>query len=220
MMKLRRSRYGPAHDVGHEVGRHGRARALDGDGRARLQLLLGHAGKAVDEVLADQRLRQHLAAHVLAQRAEAGLVDAEGDDRALALAVQADLGDLARAHAGDLQVAPVLQAEGVVEDDLVLALGRAAAAGAAAAHGGQAGDEAREEHDDRDAPHWPGSTCPGSQLWSGVGFHGFDLSGATNSAAPGQRLRWPVAVVRSVTALRSGTGIGLTTPSTVANALT
>ena len=86
---------------------------------AGLQALLGGAGPAVDEVLADQRLRAGLAEGVGAQRAEAVLGDREVDQRALGAAVDAHAGDVAGADAGDLDVGAVDDAERVVELDRV-----------------------------------------------------------------------------------------------------
>ncbi len=89
--------------------------------RAGLEVLAGPCRGAVDEVLADQRLRARLAEGVAAQRAEAVLVDLEVDQRVLGPLVELDLRDLARAHAGDLHVAALDEAERVVELDRELA---------------------------------------------------------------------------------------------------
>ena len=105
------------------------------------EVLRRGAGLAVDEVLADQRLRAHVAVRVGAQVAEARLVDLDPDQRAVGLAVELELRDLARAHAGDLQVAAVDQAERVVELDPV-AVARGAVAGAAEDDPERAGDRA------------------------------------------------------------------------------
>jgi hypothetical protein len=106
-----------------EVRRHDRRRALDRDRRAGLERGRLDARLAVDEVLADQRLRPGLAGHVGADRAEAGLGDVDLDQRAVGLLVDLHLADLARADAGDLHVAAGDQAEGVVELDPVGGLG-------------------------------------------------------------------------------------------------
>jgi hypothetical protein len=210
---------GAAQDVVDEVRRDRARGALDADHVALVELAARLAGLAVDVVLADERLRGDVARRVRAQGAEALLGDVEADDRVLGLAVEVELRDLARADAGDLEVAALDQAERVVELDLellaLLVLGRAAGEQHEAGGG-------RDERDDGDdAPHRcaPGKSWFGSQLKSGVGFHGFDLSGAGNSAPPGQRLRWPVAVTWAPASVRSGSGIGLTTPSMFANAL-
>jgi hypothetical protein len=159
---------GAAQDVVDEVGRHGRRRPADGDDGARLELLLGRAGQAVDEVLADQRLRARLAEHVAAQRAEAVLVDLEADQRVLGALVELDGGDLARAHAGDLEIAALDEAEGVVELDPVHPLvGIRARAGQRDPAGAEARDD---EQGDQRAPHGPSGSSEASHGKSSVGL--------------------------------------------------
>ena len=119
---------------------------------AGLQPLLGGAGPAVDEVLADQRLRAGLAEGVGAQRAEAVLGDREVDQRALGAAVDAHAGDVAGADAGDLDVGALDDAERVVELDRVGPVLRVLRAGAGRRDdGGGAGGE--QQGDDEQAAH-------------------------------------------------------------------
>ena len=138
---------GAAHDVGQQVGRDRRGRALDGDGVARLELLGRLAGRAVDVVLADQRLRPRLAGGVGAQRAEAVLGELEVDERLVALVVQPQLRDRPRPHAGDLDVAALDEPERVVELDGELRAALLLGAGRRERVGARAG----EDEDDRRA---------------------------------------------------------------------
>ena len=110
------------------------------------------ARPAVDEVLADQRLRPRLAERVGAHRAEAGLVDRDVDQRALGAAVDAHAGDAAGADAGDLHVGAVDDPERVVELD------REAAAARLLRAGGRRGEDRRgagaeQEAEDEQAAH-------------------------------------------------------------------
>jgi len=108
---------GQAQDVVEQVRRDRGGGLRDGNAPAGGQPLCGGAGPAVDEVLADQRLRARLAERVLAQRAEALLGHLELDERTLGLAVDVQGRDLARTHAGDLHVAAFDEPERVVELD-------------------------------------------------------------------------------------------------------
>ena len=140
---------------------------VDRDHRAVRQALARRARVAVEEVLADQRLRAGLAGGVGAQVAEAVLGDAEADLRAQRALVELHVGDRPRAHAGDLQVAALDQAEGVVELDPVLGLlvradAREAVGGEAGGGGDRDDDEGGDE--DRASRQLPGSVWLGSQL--------------------------------------------------------
>ena len=120
---------GQPHDVLNEVGGNRRLGVADGDRRPRLQRLAVLAGLAVDEVLADQRLRARLAEGVGLERAKPALRDLHRDERVaggVAAAVDAVLGkldrlDLSGADAGDLEIGAGDEAERVVELDLVRA---------------------------------------------------------------------------------------------------
>ena len=158
---------GLAEDVVDEVGRDRRRRLRDRDPRARLELLPRRAREAVEEVLADQRLRARLAVHVAPQRPEAVLVDAEADERVLRALVEPDVGDLAGPHARDLEVAALDQPEGVVELDPVRVVPRPAEAGREDHVGAQRRDEAE---DDERAPHLPSGPSDASHGKSGDGL--------------------------------------------------
>ena len=103
----------------------------------------------------------------VAQRAEALLGELEVDERAVALLVEPQLGDRARADAGDLDVAALDEPERVVELDGELRAALLLRAGRRERVGARAGED---EDDDEGAPHLPGSTCDGSQGKSGVGL--------------------------------------------------
>ena len=79
---------GQAHDVLDQVRRDRGGRLLDRHAAARRQLLLRRARQAVQEVLADRRLRSCLAEHVRAQRAEALLGDRHLHQRLLGALVE------------------------------------------------------------------------------------------------------------------------------------
>jgi hypothetical protein len=93
-------------------------------------------------------------------------VRSESDERVARLAIELEVGDLARAHAGDLEVAALDQAEGVVELDPVLAGLRGAVLVAGTGRREHAADDEHEDpEDDREALHQlPGSTWVGLQL--------------------------------------------------------
>src|SRR5437868_137210 len=83
-------------------------------------------GFALDEVLADQRLRPRLAERVGAELAKAGLLDLHRDQRVALARIALDAavlevyrGDLSRLHPRDLEVRAVDEPEGVVDRDLV-----------------------------------------------------------------------------------------------------
>ena len=67
--------------------------------------------------------------------------------------------------------------------------------------------------------YFPGRTWVGSQLKSGVGFHGREPSSDVWSPPPGQRLRWSVDAAAWNASSRSSGGTGVSWPSTSANAL-
>ncbi len=96
---------GPAHDVGEQVGGDGRAGLRRPGSRAPSASLCGIRPRpAVEEVLADQRLRPALAERVRAQGAEAVLGRPRCRPARRASRVQAQPGDRPGADAGDLEV--------------------------------------------------------------------------------------------------------------------
>ena len=112
---------GPAHDVGHQVDCDRGTGLLHGQAPAVGEPLVGGARLAVHEVLTDERLRADLAACVLAQVGQPRLRNLGLHERN---GPAPDLGDLerrrlSRAHAGDLEVAALGEAERVVEEQLV-----------------------------------------------------------------------------------------------------
>jgi hypothetical protein len=158
------------------------------------QPVRGGARLAVHEVLADERLRSHLAARVFAQVGQPRLRDLGLDDgERPGLALEAHLAGLAGAHTGDLEVAALGQAEGVVEHDLI---GPGVVVGA--------GSRAQPEHcrdarghdgDDRArALHGPTDLWLGSQSSAAASSAVSTLlpSAAGASLAPGQRRNWSV----------------------------
>jgi len=158
---------GLAEDVVDEVGRDRRRGLLHRDPPAGLELLRRRAGQAVEEVLADERLRARLAVHVAAQRPEPAAIDAKADERVLRAAVELDLRDLAGAHARDLQVATLDEPERVVELDPVRVLLVVAEPGREDDVGAQGPDE---RHDDERPLHLPSGSCDGSHGKSADGL--------------------------------------------------
>jgi hypothetical protein len=153
---------GAPHDVVDEVDRDRRARLLHGDRRPPGQALLARAGLAVEEVLADQRLRPRLAEDVRAQVTETALGDLDLDDRAVRAAVDLEAGDLPGADARDLDVGAVDEPEGVVELDLVARRAVTVAGARGRQHPRRSGGQ--HEADEQRAPHGPSGSWPGSQL--------------------------------------------------------
>jgi hypothetical protein len=152
--------------------------------RAKRRALRG-ARRALDELLADQRLRLDRAVGVAAERREL-LADPHLDAR-LVLRRELDVDDAAGLRPGDLHVLAGDQERGVVEDrvDAVVAALRTAAARRAQRQPGEHRAQGRRRS--REAPH--GLSC-GLHCASGAS-NGFDLSGAACDAAPGQRLTMP-----------------------------
>ena len=128
---------------------------------------------ALDEALADQRLRAHDAARVAAEVLVAGVGDVEHHGGLLVLR-QVDRVDRADADAGDLDVLAGDHEAGVVEDraDLVV-LAFLAAPEDEDHHGGGRGDQ---QDDGGDAGHGPGSTRLGSQSRPPPSVNGADPS--------------------------------------------
>jgi hypothetical protein len=150
------------------------------------------AGTALDELLADQRLRADRAARVLVERREAGLVDLQDDRRALVVGHVERL-DLTDDRARDLHVLALHDVGRVVEDRADLVALAAGLAGAHAEH--EQRRQADAQHEEcRDPPdHGPGGVVSGSQSKlpsAAVPFHGFEPSGAGWIAPPGQRCDW------------------------------
>jgi hypothetical protein len=159
---------GAAEDVEHDVRRDRAGGLLDGD-RPRRGLRRG-AAVAVEEVLADQRLRLDLAEDVPAKAREARLVDPHGRQRARGRALDVEVGDPADVDAVGAQVGVLGQPEGVVEHDRVaVAVALAGPRGRDGERGGGARGEQRQEDRER-SPHGPIGTCEGSQLKSGDGL--------------------------------------------------
>jgi hypothetical protein len=146
--------------------------------------------RALDVLLADERLRADRALRVGAEVLERGLGDLE-HDRSAVVVGHVELVDLADVDAGDADVLPGDEREGVVEDraDLV-ARGVGVVAGPGAEHRDHGG---RREHerDDEDAPSWPGQHQPLVAV-EAVVLEGGEPSAAAWVAAPGQRLLKPV----------------------------
>ena len=145
---------------------------------------------ALDEPLADQRLRPHDAARVGAEVLVAGVVDLE-HDRGLEVRRDLDVGDRADLDAGDLDVLAGDDEAGVVED-------RADAVGVVVVAGhDDERHERGEQEDDGDGDrgsHGPGGTSLGSQSSVPlVSRHGEEPSAAGWDAAPGQRRSWLVS---------------------------
>ena len=162
---------------------------------------------ALDELLADQRLRPDQAARVLAEVLERGIVDPHHDhglagigaavlQRGLVVAGHGHVGDYADVGPGDPDLLALDQETGVVED-------RADLVDVVVAAGGRADGENRDRGSDgeqygRDPPHGPGGTSVGSHSpssnlpprngWSvGDGQPAFAWV-----AAPGQRVNGPI----------------------------
>ena len=148
---------------------------------------LSGAGRALDVLLADQRLRADGAGRAAAERREAGLGDLEGDRRLL-LRRHVERLDPADDRAGDLDVLALHHVGGVVEDRPHL-VARAAVVARADAEHQQRRQAESEQADDRDAPHGPGGTVVGSQSRVPlVSRHGFEPSGARLRRAAGAAL--------------------------------
>ena len=159
------------------------------------QAAVGASGLAVDEVLADQRLRPDLAGRVLAEVRDPRLGHLGGDDRVRRLALpllEVEARGRAGLDAADAEVAAVHEAEGVVEDEPVadrVAAGLASRRPtvSAAPAGGRGDDEECCER----APHrtalWSSSQSSRARSSSPSTF---EPSSAGASAAPGQRRYW------------------------------
>ena len=155
---------------------------------------VGASGLAVDEVLADQRLRPDLAARVLAEVGDPRLRHLGGDDgvRRLALPLlEVEAGGRPGLDAADAEVAAVHEPEGVVEDEPVA---NGVAAGlASGAHGQRRTGDGRGDDEEccERAPHrtalWSSSQSSRARSSSPSTF---EPSSAGASAAPGQRRYW------------------------------
>ena len=112
---------GPAHDV-VDAGRAGSSTrcARPGSSRRACSFCAARAGLAVDEVLADQRLRARTRRRRprAASRSPSWSIS-KSTSALVRLRSSAQLGDLARAHAGDLDVGALDEPERVVELDRV-----------------------------------------------------------------------------------------------------
>ena len=108
-----------------QVGGDRRLGVADRDRRAGLEHRPGAAGVAVDEVLADQRLRPRVAGGVVWNLPKPAAGDLDRHHRVQRLLVQTDRLDRPGRHARDLEVGAGDQAERVVELDLVGAGGAA-----------------------------------------------------------------------------------------------
>ena len=131
------------------------------------------AGLALDEVLADQRLRARLAERVGVELPEPGLGDADRDHRVSVLVIEVERTDRPGPDAGDLEVGAGDQAEGVVELDLVRADG--AVVRRAAGEDQKGAGRKHDQRDEDDALHGPVGTC--------FGLHGISALGVVERAA-------------------------------------
>ena len=184
---------GPPQDVVDQVEPDRRAGLADRDAPAVRYPARRGARLAVDEVLADERLRADLAAGVRAQVGQAGLGHLRVDDRErVRLALEVDVLGRAGAHSGDLEVAALGEAEGVVEHDLVGLGPVVAARGAEGERPRDAGGDHRR--DCEEALHGPTALWLGSQSSCAASSADQTLvpSLAAASLAPGQRRNWPV----------------------------
>ena len=189
MISVNRCAVGQPHDVLQQVGGNRRLRVGDRDrapGREHRAVL---PGLAVDEVLADQRLRARLAEGVGVERAEAALGHLHGDDRrAAVLLVEVDRLDRAGADAGDLEVGAGDEAERVVELDLVRA--RRAVPSRAA------GDRRRDRT--------PDGTRARRRAQDPLSFAGRDLARVAREAALGEEDRAALHRAGAAVALERG----------------